>query len=474
MASWRPPRGRRALTAGVLLVAAVALVLLLPTIGSARTEDKPSNIQEPKISGDAVQGKTLTTTTGEWTGNPYQFAYQWVHCPDDGGYGDGSNCDPIPGADQSSLLLQQSDVGHRIRVIVTATNVDGSANAASNPTDKVVSATPAPENTAEPKISGSAVKGQTLTATTGSWSNNPTSFAFQWLHCPPSGGKGDGSDCPAISGATGSSLVLQSSDVGFRIRVRVTATNAGGSASAASNPTATVTTAAAPVSTAVPVVSGQAVVAQTLVASTGTWTGAQPMTFSYQWLRCDRTGATCVTLPGATASTYVVATTDVGSTLRARVTAANPGGAAQALSNPTAVVAASSLAGCPAGTGAIPVASLQAPARLLLASQKVSPAVVRPGAGAIVVRYRVTACKGRPVVGALVYVTGVPYNQLRIPPEQATGADGWAQLQMTVLGGFPVSSKQRLLAMFVRARQPGGDLLGGISTRRLFAIRVGR
>ena len=87
-------------------------------------------------------------------------------------------------------------------------------------------------------MSGSAISGDTLTASDGSWSGSPTSYAFQWQDCTPNS---VGPLCANIVGATASSDTLTSEDVGDTVRVVVTASNSGGSSSAASAQTAVVT-----------------------------------------------------------------------------------------------------------------------------------------------------------------------------------------------------------------------------------------
>src|SRR5947207_6873638 len=113
------------------------------------------------------------------------------------------------------------------------------------------------------------------------------------------------------------------------LRVAVTASNSAGSATASSAATAVVqqTPASPPVNTALPVVSGTAQVGQTLTASTGSWGGTQPLSYAYQWQRCD-SGATCGAIVGATGSSYLVAGGDAGMTLRVAVTASNSAGSA--------------------------------------------------------------------------------------------------------------------------------------------------
>lgn len=188
------------------------------------------------------------------------------------------------------------------------------------------------------------------------------------------------------------------------------------------------------------------------------------------------TGSDCPAIGGATTSAYQVSTADVGRRLRVRVTATNADGSATSASNPTALVQPAAPVpaptGCPPGADAIRPDQLRPPARLLIDQQLVIPSVITRDTRTIVARFRVSACGGRPVQGMLVYVTGVPFGQFSVPQERTTGPDGFAELRLDQLRGFPASNKQQLLVMFVRARKPGESLLGGVSTRRLISFRV--
>jgi hypothetical protein len=237
--------------------------------------------------------------------------------------------------------------------------------------------------------------------------------------------------------------------------------------------------AAAPKNTSPPTITGIPQEGHSLVGHRGTWTG-NPTDYNDFWMRCDKDGASCANITGANDKNgYLLKSIDVGNTIRFKVQAKNADGSTFARSVPTAVIAAATTpppppaTGCPTGTGSVQAADVKPPARLLIDVQQSSPSVVHGGTGqTLVLRYHVSACGGRSVQGALVYATAVPFAQLSIPGEQATGSDGFAELSFRTLSGFPASRHQQLLAMFVRARKSGEDLLGGISTRRLFSIPV--
>jgi hypothetical protein len=197
----------------------------------------PTNTTPPAISGTDTEGDTLKASTGAWTGSPTSYAYQWQACNTSG-----TSCANILGATAATYTLAASDVGHRLRVTVTAVNAGGSTPASSNATatvTEVASPPPPPQppvNSALPTIGGATTESQTLTAGKGTWTNSPTSYGYQWQDCNASG-----TSCSNISAATSSSYTLLAGDVDHTIRVIVTATNAGGSASATSTNTAVIT-----------------------------------------------------------------------------------------------------------------------------------------------------------------------------------------------------------------------------------------
>lgn len=213
-----------------------------------------------------------------------------------------------------------------------------------------------------------------------------------------------------------------------------------------------------------PTISGTAEVGLTLVATRGAWNG-KPTSFSFQWNRCDATGAACVGIGSATAKIYTPTTADIGHTLRVAVTAKNGSGSATASSAPTVVIPPS---GCPAGVGSIPVAELTPPARLDVANVAVTPAVSR-SATTIHIHVHVSACGNRAVQGASVFAAAIPYNQFAVG-QAATASDGTADLTEARRGGFPAGRNQHLLTVFVRAWKQGEPQTAGVSGSRVVAF----
>jgi hypothetical protein len=86
---------------------------------------------------------------------------------------------------------------------------------------------PAPVDTVKPAIGGVLRQNETLKATSGTWEESPTGYAYQWQVC-----SAVGRDCTNVTGASGSSHKLAAGEVDHTIRVVVTATNSGGSTAA--------------------------------------------------------------------------------------------------------------------------------------------------------------------------------------------------------------------------------------------------
>jgi predicted actin-binding protein len=324
-------------------------------------------------------------------------------------------------------------------------------------------ATAAPSNTSLPSISGSARDGSLLTASHGSWTNSPTSYAYQWQRCDAQGGS-----CADIAGATSNHYTVQTADVGHRLRVQVTATNSSGSGVAVSRPTDVVQpTGTAPKNTSPPTISGTPQAGATLTVSPGSWSGTPAPTFSYQWERCTGTGGGCAAISGATATTYVPTSADVAHTLLVQVTAKNATGTSTANTAETDLIAPAKSA---QGGAAIQVSQVSLPNRLIIDGVKFSPSPATTR-GIITARFHVSDTRGFSISGALVYVLGLPYGWVYGAPEQPTDATGWVTIQIRPTRNMPL--RRGDLVMFVRARKPGDSLLAGVSTRRLVQEPIG-
>ena len=333
-----------------------------------------------------------------------------------------------------------------------------------------------PSNRSLPTIGGSRTVGSTLTANPGTWAgSSPISFQYQWQIC---GGNGGG--CHDIAGQTASTYQLRSGDEGNTVRVHVIASNAGrlerggepcdredhdaeperpgGHRSADDQ--------------------RQRRGRSTLTASPGTWSGASPITFQYQWLVCDANGNACHNIGGATTATYQVRNGDTGNTLRIHVIGSNSSGSSGATSIPTVKIGsapAPAPTGCPklaAGVAAAAVTDVGSPSRLVVDQFLPSASPITSGMTSLSVRFHVSDTCGQPVSGAAVYATAVPFHQLTIPAEATTDGTGWVTLTFNRLAGFPASRTQQLMVMSVRARKPGESPLAGITGQRLISLRV--
>jgi hypothetical protein len=206
-----------------------------------------------------------------------------------------------------------------------------------------------------PQVYGSPQQGQTLIAATGSWSPAPTSYAYQWQRCAPSG-----TSCVAIPGATAAAYTLAAADDYHQLAVTVSASDADGSTSTMSSTSGIVAdadgyTSAPPApqlaAGSLPAISGTARVGSTLTAAPGEWSGA-PLSYIYAWQSCDPYGLGCTAIPAADGQSYRLTGADEGLRVRVLVAASGPGGSTQAASEPSQLIAGAGGSSAPAAPAA--------------------------------------------------------------------------------------------------------------------------
>ena len=285
----------------------------------------------PTIAGTPQVGEELTAsvtgiTDADGTGNA-TFAYQWVS-------NDGTSDADIEDATKSSYELAASDAGKTIKVRVTFTDDGGTEETLTSVATDAVAA--APQNTAPeglPTIAGTPQVGEELTAsvtgiTDADGTGNAT-FAYQWV-------SNDGTSDADVEDATESSYELAASDAGKTIKVRVTFTDDGGTEETLTS-VATDAVAAAPQNTApegLPTIAGTPQVGEELTASVTGITdadGTGNATFAYQWV--SNNGTSDADVEDATESSYELAASDAGKTIKVRVTFTDDGGTEETLTS---------------------------------------------------------------------------------------------------------------------------------------------
>ncbi|HEX7083575.1 MAG TPA: hypothetical protein VF186_05640 [Gaiellaceae bacterium] len=198
------------------------------------TADPPVSKDTPQIVGQNLEGRTLRIGPGVWTGTaPLVFTYEWRRCDPQGTL---PSCVAIPGATTTSYTLGANDVGVTIRVYITATNVTGPVTIFTNhtfptlPAPQAAKPSPEPANARPPAVTGDSTVGATLLASRGTWTGDaPLHYRYSWQRCDALGSR-----CHAIRGARRASYVPRAADIGFTLRVSVTASNKAGKKTAVS------------------------------------------------------------------------------------------------------------------------------------------------------------------------------------------------------------------------------------------------
>jgi hypothetical protein len=307
----------------------------------------------PVISGTIVTGQTLSCTTGVWTGTPTSYAYQWK-----------SNGVNIGGATNSTFVLTGAESGTYITCAVTPTNHIGVGQAATSNTVGWVDYDAYAEATAS-SGSVSAIgnytyatkifavdNGATVTSigyyTTGAKSitvklfrrnsvNNYTVVAEKDYSHLGSGWEDVTLDTPYIVPATGdyyaglyTSGVVNYLSNTTRALVAGNLTGTGTLTDDSNNNTPNIRVngfkkVGLPVNTVSVAISGTASEGSTLTATPGTWTGSG-IALTYQWY------ADSVAISGATNSTYVLTSSELGKVITVYEIATNVSGSVGKLS----------------------------------------------------------------------------------------------------------------------------------------------
>jgi len=142
----------------------IAFAIAVQTTSAANSPNSPpgqsvpQNTSLPSITGTTQIGSSVDASNGSWDGKGLSFEYQWARCDSSGG-----NCAPLTGVTAASYTPTAADAGFTLRVVVTASNKNGSGVATSDPSG-VVTFAPVPSTTTT--TTSTQTTPTTVTATT--------------------------------------------------------------------------------------------------------------------------------------------------------------------------------------------------------------------------------------------------------------------------------------------------------------------
>ena len=273
-----------------------AIPIPLPGGGGGGGSEDPTLevLQDPSITGIPGVGSLLQILNPIWSLPGVATSYQWF-----------VDNVPVPGATGPTFVPGLEDAGKQVHAVVTGTLAGLPIISALTNYLPIPAATEEPlAATSAATITGTVKVGKVVSVEDPSWNEEGVEHAYQWLR--------DGSP---ISGATAKTYTLTPEDYGHRILVKVTGSKDGWTDSTVDSQEVTPALGDALTFTSQPSVSGTVALGRTLTALPGAWGSGSTPTFGYQWRR----GGQVIT--GATSSTYVVSTDDLGSTLAVTVTA---------------------------------------------------------------------------------------------------------------------------------------------------------
>ena len=263
------------------------------------------NKRPPSLDSATRVGDRTYVDSGWWEpGSPYipRWAYQLV--------ADGED---VPGATAPPFEVTPDMLGKQLALRVDL-SLEGfePASATSEPTAPMLPGLLTP--TAKPTLSGDAMVGEPVTASTGTWdqsgqTDKELGFGYQWLV--------DGTE---VTGAKSADFTPSAEHEGKSLTVEVTASRPGyTSVTSVSVPT-TVNKAGPQITSGAngPSISGTPSLGYTLTADTGDW-NPTPSRFAYQWL------ADGVAIDGATGSAFRPTAAEGGKRISVRVKASLSG-----------------------------------------------------------------------------------------------------------------------------------------------------